>query len=96
MSTWGHDEIQDLLNRGQFIEIVKFHVNARLDVENVVLEKAPKNCQMISPKIQKQIMNACSRETTKAMMEEMGDGFFAILADESADISNKEQLSICL
>ncbi|XP_021728312.1 uncharacterized protein LOC110695383 [Chenopodium quinoa] len=49
-----------------------------------------------APTIQKQIMNACARETTKAIIEEIGDGFFAILADESADISDKEQLDLCL
>jgi hypothetical protein len=29
-------------------------------------------------------------------MEELGDDYYAILADESSDISHKEQLALCL
>nr|XP_017227202.1 PREDICTED: zinc finger MYM-type protein 1-like isoform X2 [Daucus carota subsp. sativus] len=44
----------------------------------------------------KDIINACAKETTKAILEELDGGFFAILADESADISDKEQMALCL
>ena len=89
----GHDEKQDSLNRGNFIELLKFHVEGRADVEDVVLHNAPKNCQMIAPSIQKDIINACAKETTKAIIAEICDECFAILVDESADISDKEKLS---
>ena len=51
---------------------------------------------MTSPTIQKDIINACAKETTKAIIDELGSDFFAILADESADISDKEQMALCL
>ncbi|XP_074360895.1 uncharacterized protein LOC141701134 [Apium graveolens] len=57
---------------------------------------APGNCQLTSPIVQKDIINACAKETTKSILEELNGGFFAILADESADISDKEQMALCL
>ena len=62
----------------------------------VVLKEAPGNSQLTSSTIQKDIINACAKETTKAMLEDLDGGFFAILADESADVSDKEQMAICL
>ena len=92
----GHDENQVSLNRGNFIELLKFYAKGRPDVEDVVLDNAPRNCQMTGPSIQKDIINACAKETTKAIIAEIDDECFAILADESADISDKEELSVCL
>ncbi|XP_021765848.1 zinc finger MYM-type protein 1-like [Chenopodium quinoa] len=89
-----HDESVHSNNRGNFLEILKFHAMDRVDVQNVVLENAPQNCQMIAPSIQKQIINAYARETTKAMIEEIRNDFFAILDDEFADIVDKEQLVV--
>ncbi|XP_057791358.1 uncharacterized protein LOC131008504 [Salvia miltiorrhiza] len=42
------------------------------------------------------IINCCAKETTKRIVEELGDGYFAILAYESSDVSQKEQLALCL
>ncbi|XP_074277847.1 uncharacterized protein LOC141601457 [Silene latifolia] len=46
--------------------------------------------------IQKQIVIVFANETTKKVIEELDGGFFGILADESADISDKEQMAFCL
>jgi len=51
----------------------------------VVLENAPQNCQMIDHKIQKQLIDACAHETTKFIIDELGDECFAILVCESSD-----------
>ena len=61
-----------------------------------VLNNAPGNCTLTSPKIQKQIIHCCAIETRKKIIEELGDEPFAILANESSDISHKEQLALCL
>nr|XP_034600022.1 zinc finger MYM-type protein 1-like [Setaria viridis] len=45
---------------------------------------------------QKQIIHCCALETRKKIIEELGDEPYAILADESSDISHKEQLALCL
>ncbi|KAG2641585.1 hypothetical protein PVAP13_2KG226558 [Panicum virgatum] len=49
-----------------------------------------------NPKIQKQLIQCCAIETRKKIIEELGEEPFAILADESSDISHKEQLALCL
>ncbi|XP_063939295.1 uncharacterized protein LOC108219344 [Daucus carota subsp. sativus] len=46
--------------------------------------------------VEKDIIHACAKETTKSILEELNDGFFAILVDESADTSDKEQMALCL
>ncbi|XP_010694527.1 uncharacterized protein LOC104907311 [Beta vulgaris subsp. vulgaris] len=51
---------------------------------------------MTSPKIQKDIINCCAKETTKCIIEELGHDYFGILANESSDVSQKEQLALLL
>jgi hypothetical protein len=51
---------------------------------------------LTSPKIQKQIIGCCSKETTKRIIEELGDDHYAIIADECSNVSHKEQLGVCL
>ncbi|GFP84236.1 protein-tyrosine sulfotransferase [Phtheirospermum japonicum] len=96
LPTRGHDESETSFNRGNFLELLKFYAMDNLDIQSVVLKNAPGNCQMIAPSIQREIVNCCAKETTKAIIDELGDDLFAILADESADVSDKEQMALCL
>jgi hypothetical protein len=61
-----------------------------------VLKNAPKNCKLTAPKIQKDIINCCAKETTRLIIEDLGGEYFAILADESSDVYQNEQLALCL
>ena len=63
---------------------------------NEVLQKAPKNCKLTQPNIQKDIVNAIARETSKAIIKDLDNGFFSILVDQSRDISVKEQMALVL
>ena len=63
---------------------------------NEVLQTAPKNCKLTYLEIQKDIVNAIVSETSKAIIEDLDNGFFSILVDESHDISIKEQMSLVL
>ncbi|XP_051144112.1 uncharacterized protein LOC127260421 [Andrographis paniculata] len=92
----GHDESERSLNKGNFLELLHLLSVHNSDYQKVVLKNAPGNCQLIGPSIQKDIINACAKETTKAIIEELDGGFFSILVDESADIANKEQMALCL
>jgi hypothetical protein len=92
----GHDEKKDSLNRGNFRELLAWLAGNFEEVNQVVLENAPQNRQMIDHKIQKQLIAACAHETTKFIIEELGDECFAILADESSDAYLQEQLAVCL
>ncbi|XP_075649879.1 uncharacterized protein LOC142620391 [Castanea sativa] len=42
------------------------------------------------------MVNAIAHETSKAIIEDLGNGFFSILVDESRDISVKEQMTLVL
>ncbi|XP_070004773.1 uncharacterized protein [Nicotiana sylvestris] len=65
-------------------------------IRDLVLEKAPKNDKLTSHKIQKDIVTACKLETIKAIIEDLNGDNFALLVDESCDISRKEQMVIVL
>ncbi|XP_066374592.1 uncharacterized protein [Miscanthus floridulus] len=91
-----NDESEESSNRGNFIELLKFLAGNSDEVNKYVLNNAPGNCTLTSPKIQKQIIHCCAIETRKKIIKELGDEPFAILADESSDISHKEQLALCL
>ncbi|XP_055814477.1 uncharacterized protein LOC129884154 [Solanum dulcamara] len=49
---------------------------------------------MISSMIQKDIVSACKIETVKVILEELNGDYFALLVDESFDVSRKEQMAI--
>ena len=92
----GHDESQESSNRGNFIELLKFLAATSEEVNQYVLNNARGNCLLTSPDIQHQIISCFAIETRKKITEEIGKDCFAILADESSDVSQKEQLAFCL
>ncbi|CAN1156090.1 Zinc finger MYM-type protein 1 [Linum perenne] len=92
----GHDESKESNNRGLFLSLLEFYASDIEHVKSVVLENAPKNQQMTSPDIQKDIVHALAIETTKLITTDIGGDFFAILADESRDVSVKEQMGVVL
>jgi hypothetical protein len=89
LSFRGHDESEESSNRGNFIEILKFLAVKSEEVNKYVFNNAPGNSTLTSPKIQKQIIQCCAIKTRKKIIEELGEEPFAILADESSDISHK-------
>ncbi|KAM3695753.1 hypothetical protein ACJW31_07G157300 [Castanea mollissima] len=92
----GHDESKDSNNQGNFLKLLRFLVNHNEEIDKAVLENAPENHQMTSPNIQKEIANATTIETINAIIKDIGDSLFAIIVDESRDMSTKEQLAIDL
>ncbi|CAI0381798.1 unnamed protein product [Linum tenue] len=92
----GHDESEGSNNRGLFLSLLEFYASDIKHVKRVVMENAPKNHQLTSPDIQKDIVHALALETTKLITMDIGDDFFAILADESRDVSVKEQMGVVL
>ena len=51
---------------------------------------------MVAPCIQKDIARCFAQEVLKSIFEEIGDDVFALLVDESSDISKKEQMAVVL
>jgi hypothetical protein len=76
--------------------LLRFLAKHNEEIDKVVLENAPENHRMTTPDIQKEIANAAASETLDAILKDFGDSIFAILVDESRDISVKEQLAIVL
>ena len=92
----GHDESPDSLNRGNFLEMVKLLASYNTEVNEVVLENAPKNAKYTSPDVQKEILSILARKVQKSIREEIGNSKFCIMVDEARDESKKEQMAIVL
>ena len=92
----GHDESEDSLNKGNFLELLNWLAGNFEEVDRVVLKNAPRNCKMTHHDIQQEVIKCCAQETTKLVIEELDGGHFAILADESSDVYQNEQLAVCL
>ncbi|KAH0663102.1 hypothetical protein KY284_028033 [Solanum tuberosum] len=92
----GHDESEGSEYKGVFLELLKWYGDRSFDVERVILGNAPQNDMMICPTIQKDIVEACAKETTKAIIEDLDGDYFGILVDESKDVSHKEQMALIL
>ncbi|KAK1352782.1 zinc finger MYM-type protein 1-like [Heracleum sosnowskyi] len=90
----GHDESADSSNQGNFLELLKFMGCLNKDIKDVTLQNAPENGKLISPDIQKDIVNAAAIETINVIIKDIGDSLFSVLVDESRDISMKEQMAV--
>lgn len=96
LSFRGHDESKESLNRGNLIELLNLYVAHCKEIKEVLFCNAPGNDQMTSPTIQKDLINCCAVETTRAITNEIGDSLFSILVDEARDNSMKEQMAVVL
>ncbi|XP_042410111.1 zinc finger MYM-type protein 1-like [Zingiber officinale] len=92
----GNDESLSSSNRGNFLELVKAFTKMSTEINEVVLENAPKNSQYIAPEIQKDILHIMANRVQQMVREEVGDKFLCILVDEARDISKREQMAIIL
>ncbi|GJZ39917.1 zinc finger MYM-type protein 1-like protein, partial [Tanacetum coccineum] len=90
-----HDEKATTLYMGNFLELRK--LIGKLD-KNIgeVLKRTPKNCQLNSPQIQKEIADCFKDEVLQIIFKEIGDDVFSLLVDESSDVTKKEQMAIVL
>ena len=64
----GHDESEESLNQGNLIEILKFLAEHNEEINKVVLNNAPENLKLTSPRIQKDIINIAAIETTMPLL----------------------------
>ncbi|XP_029151657.1 uncharacterized protein [Arachis hypogaea] len=91
----GNDETDDSVNQGNFLELLNFLAQHNEEIGRA-FKNARGNLKLIAPSIQKDIVRAAARETTKVIVDDLGDELFAVLVDEARDISIKEQMSVCL
>ncbi|XP_039133231.1 zinc finger MYM-type protein 1-like [Dioscorea cayenensis subsp. rotundata] len=92
----GHDESSSSLNKGNFLELLEWYSLQNEEVWRTVNQNTPGNNQMTSPKVQKELANACAAEITRIIVDDIGDNYFSLLIDEARDISVKEQMGVIL
>jgi len=92
----GHDESEGSQNAGNFLELLNWLAEGVEEVKKVHLKGPPINREMVDRKTQDQLINSCAKETTRLIMEDLGDDYFAVLVYESRDVEQQEQLAICL
>ena len=63
-----HDESEQSLNQGNFIELLKFLFEHNEEINKVVLNNTPKNLKLTSPRIQKDIINVVAIETQQPLL----------------------------
>ena len=73
----GQDESQGSTDKGNFLGLLQFLGDHNESI-NEVLQTAPKNCKITHLDIQKDIVNAIARETSKAIIKDLDNGFFSI------------------
>ncbi|XP_059285607.1 uncharacterized protein LOC132039078 [Lycium ferocissimum] len=95
LSFRGHHEDESSFNKDNYIELLRWYTK-RCDNIADAFKKAPKNNQLTSPYIQRDIITACKMETVKYIIKDLNDDYFSILVDESRDVSCKEQMAIVL
>ncbi|KAH7673951.1 Ribonuclease H-like protein [Dioscorea alata] len=79
----GHDESSSSLNKGNFLELLEWYSLRNDKVFRAVNQNAPKNNQMTSPKVQKELANACASEITCAIIDDIGDNYFSLMIDKA-------------
>ena len=90
----GHRENSDSLHRGNFIELLSMLGNFD-EIIQKKLESCPSNAKYIHHNIQNEIINIMAGMITSEISEEVKDAeYFALLVDETKDVSKTEQLSI--
>ncbi|XP_070044831.1 uncharacterized protein [Nicotiana tomentosiformis] len=92
----GHDESEESEYKYGFLELLEWHGDQHPDMGRVILRHAPQNDMIICPTIQKEIVEACAKETTKVIIEDLDGDYFAILVDKSKDVSHGEQMALIL
>ncbi|XP_074346884.1 uncharacterized protein LOC141685693 [Apium graveolens] len=92
--TKGHDESCNSKNQGNFLEMLKLLASYNPQVEEIILDKAPKNAKYTSPKIQKEFLHVFPRKVQDLICHEIDDAKYYLIVDKSRDISKREQMAI--
>ena len=83
-------------NEGNFRALVMFRIKDNKEWQELFVN-APKHAQYLSPQIQNEIISICNDLILSNLVKKITQAeYFSVLADETTDISCKEQLSICI
>ncbi|XP_022180618.1 52 kDa repressor of the inhibitor of the protein kinase-like, partial [Myzus persicae] len=83
--------------QGNFRELIKFRIDSGDNVLKNHLETTNKNATYLSPLIQNEIISICNKLILEHLVANVNKSkSFTILADETTDVSNKEQMTLCV
>jgi hypothetical protein len=100
MALRGHDDdglpYDVNLHQGNFKNVIAFRAEAGDDVLVQHLQTCPKNASYLSPRIQNELILLSAHVVREKLIRELTEKrlFYLLLADETSDISGREQLSI--
>ncbi|XP_030767531.1 zinc finger MYM-type protein 1-like [Sitophilus oryzae] len=96
----GHNETEHSSNKGNFLELINFLANNNSVPNNFLklrLQNAHKNAKYLHPTVQNEILKTISDLIVKEIYVEVNKcDFYAIMVDETKDISKNEQISIVI
>jgi hypothetical protein len=95
----GHyEQSSTIKNSGNFLELLKFRAESGDVILQNHLKFAPKNATYKSAPIQNEIIAIIGKWIQRKILISLNQGssYFAILADEARDSSNKEQMPIII
>ena len=83
---------------GNFVEFLQFRVRYEDKVLEQHLKNCSKNANYISKNLQDDFISCCGQFTTELVVRKINKNqfFFSILADETSDYSNQEELSLVI
>lgn len=82
---------------GNFRALLKFRVDAGDDVLALHIKNCGRNASYISKTTQNEIIECCGEVITDKIVNKIKESkFFTIMADETTDLSVKDQLTICI
>ena len=83
-------------DKGSFIKLLQFRMDAGDEALKKHFAQMAGNAKYTSPTIQNEILRIASFMVVEELVAEANETFISVVADESRDISGKEQLSIVL
>ena len=96
ISLRGHDEGPNSLNKGNFREILDLLASENSQLLHR-MQNSPKNAKYVSSDTQNDLLQAASAVLLQQITTEVKKAnAFAVIADETRDLSYIEQLSICV
>ena len=91
------DSPDNELLQGNFQSLLEFRMDSGDEILKKHFETAPRNATYRSKTIQNQIINTVGNHIISKIAREVNESkMFSVMADESADISNKENLALVI
>ena len=90
------NEDQSNKNLGNFNSLLLFRIESGDLTLKEHLEKSSRNSIYTTNTSQNQLLSICGDVIKKQVLQEIKGAYFTILADETSDISGREQLCLCI